>query len=472
MNLTRENMKSSVAIATGLAVIFVILALIYGRPVIQNDGISYYALTASLVEDHDFRLENQFKEHPEVRVIHHHDGTVASYYSCGYAFLYAPMVFLLDHFTDLEAQRPYAQNVKFPFSHALGIFLGSVLYGFLSVLFAYFLLVRRGILNPLSAFLISLAVFLGTPLLFYTFTVPSFAHAGDTFLLVCIFSLAVSPNRLAAGAVRFRNVLLGFVLAFSVLLRNNNAVIVPVIVLGVLYFDREKRWKTCLEIFGGAIPILLVHSLFNLDQYGKFFATGYDVRITTEQAQYRFLRFFFIFFHPAAGIYPWSPIALLSTAGLILAAIKKDRACVLALAVVIVVIVSIRFAAVIFPGSTFGQRLLTHLYIFWVLGLAQIFVRWRRMAVLITCLCVLWSFTLFNTYYTLTGSDAGKVMTKKGGSSPTAWLRACGENYAIAKQSDDKMNLFSFWYQSLGTRPYPTLIHLISRNSKDPKKGH
>jgi hypothetical protein len=450
-------LKSRALFIISLCFIFLILSFLYGRAVIQNDGISYYALTASLIEDHDFRLENQHQKFPEVRVIPLPDGHVASYYSCGFAFMYAPPLLLLDRFTALRNARPYAQNVKFPFSHALGVFIGSVLYGFLSVLLSYFFLIHQRSRSDLAAFLISLAVFIGTPLIFYTFTVPSFAHAADAFLMTCIFYLAVSGNRLSWRGIRFRNVLLGFLLAFSVLLRNNNIVIVPVIVLGVLYFEKEKRWRTCFEIFAGAIPILILHIFYNIDQYGKVIATGYDVRVTGQQVQYRFFRFFFILFHPVAGIYPWSPITILSTIGLILAARKKDPAALLALAVVIVVIISIRFAAIIFPGSTFGQRLLVHLYVFWVFGLAEFFQRFKKPAIVLACLFTIWSFILFNSYYILAGSGANRIMAKEGGSSPILWLQTAEQSY----KDSDAGSLIEFWYQSLGARPYPVLMRIL-----------
>jgi hypothetical protein len=181
------------------------------------------------------------------------------------------------------------------------------------------------------------------------------------------------------------------------------------------------------------------------------------VRVTGQQVQYRFLRLFFILFHPVVGIYPWSPIAILSTIGLILAARKKDPAALLALAIVIVVIISIRFAAIIFPGSTFGQRLLVHLYVFWVFGLAEFFQRFKKPAIVLACLFTIWSFILFNSYYILTGSGANKIMTKEGGSSPIMWLQTANESY----QNSNEESLIGFWYENLGARPYPVFIRIL-----------
>ena len=447
-----------------LGLLFLILSVVYGRPIIQNDGISYYALTASLLKDGDFNLQNQFQQHREVRVIPKPDGSVASYYSCGIAFLYFPFLFVMDLFSAIREWMPYAQNVRFPFSHSLGFFIGSIFFAFASVALAHRFLVRYQKLGPASSSLLALSCFAGTPLIFYAFTVPSFAHASDTFLFTVAFLLAISPNSWQIGFVRFRNLLLGFVLAFSILLRNNNIVIVPVLVLAVLYLEKEKSWKnafrTCVEIFLGALPVLLFHIFYNFGQYGKLVATGYTVEVK-QHVQQRAFRFFWIFFHPVPGIYPWSPIAFLGTIGLILAAFKKRREAIVGVAVAAIVIVSIRFAAVIFPGATFGQRLLTHLYILWVFGLSELYILYKKPIAALSIACVLWTFLLFNTYYILTGSRESKIMTKEGGASPLEWIQTAESAYRQAKGKRETTNRIGFWYKNLGAKPYPTLLRVI-----------
>jgi len=79
-------------------------------------------------------------------------------------------------------------------------------------------------------------------------------------------------------------------------------------------------------------------------------------------------------------------------------------------------------------------------------------------------LCVLWSFTLFNTYYILTGSRAGKVMTKEGGSSPIAWIEAAVESYEHSENTCP----IQFWYQCLGAKPYPVFMHILYRPRPAP----
>jgi hypothetical protein len=448
--------------------LFIGLALLYGRPVIQNDGISYYGLTLSLLQDQDFDLSNQYSKFRELRVIPvPGSDKVASYYSCGIAFLYVPFLYVTDQFSTLRELRPYAQNVRFPFSHSLGVFLGSVFYTFASLVLGYFLLLRHQKLGPVTSFLIAILCLIGTPLLFYTLTVPSFAHASDTFLVSAAFILAISKNPLEFHSIRIRNVLLGFVLALSLMLRNNNIVIIPVMLLGVLFLEREKGLpnaiRTCLEIFTGALPVLLIHVYFNFSQYGKLFATGYTVEVKSH-AQVRLYRFFWIFFHPVPGIYPWAPIALLGSIGLIIAAARRNREALFALAIVLVVIISIRFAAVIFPGATFGQRLLTHLYIFWVFGVSEVFKIHRKASAVLAIICVLWTFMLFNLYFVLTGCRESRIMSKHGGASAIEWIQTSRECYHRSRMNSESTGPASFLNRNLGAKPYPVLMHILLKD--------
>ncbi len=174
----------------------------------------------------------------------------------------------------------------------------------------------------MAAFL-PMMVFIGTSMAFYTFCSPSFIHAADSFLLAAAFYFAVMPRPVSVTKSRIRNLLIGFLLALSLLLRNNNIVLIPVIVGGVLFFERKDGWKralvTCVEIFLGALPVLILHAHYNWTQYGRFFATGYRVDLSEQglTSKFQFLkRFDKILIHPSAGMFVWAPITLLASIGL------------------------------------------------------------------------------------------------------------------------------------------------------------
>jgi hypothetical protein len=449
-----------------LAGLFLIFALLYGRPVIQNDGISYYALTVSLLHDGDFNLENQYRDYPEIHTIPSATGRRVSAYSCGYALLYVPFLFLAERaaalFPALAAWHPYAQNVRFPVCHGLAIFFGNMFYSFTSIWLSSSFLIHRYKTTPAVSILFALAPFVGSSLMFYTFTAPSFAQASDAFLVALSFYLTLSDRPFDVWNIRFRNVFLGFVLALSTMLRNNNVVLIPVMTLALLYRGRREGLKrtivTCLEIFTGALPILMIQLHFNFTQYGSLFATGYKVPGPTETLQSAFL-FYQLFFRSNVGLYVWAPIALLGTCGLIYGTWKRKPEAALALAAVTVVVVSIRSSGFLWPGASFGQRLLTHLYIYWVVGLAEAYCIYKIFSAIAAGVLMLWTFLLFNLYFIISTSPEGRVLlgSNRGSFTPRQMIETAAKSY----QDSAATNPFSYWHQSLGSGPFPNLQHIL-----------
>lgn len=249
-----------------------ILALFYGRPIIDSDGVTYYATTLSVLRDHDFDLVNQKESFRKVQMIPDEETQKpVALYSGGFALLYAPFLWSAEKLgawvRAFGEWRPYRQNAKFQFPHGFGIFLGSILYSFAGVMAGSVLLLRRYGTSTKAGVLIPLAVLAGTPLLFYTVTGPSFAHASDTFLTAVLFCLTLLRNPLEVGGLRLRNLLFGFLAAVSIFLRNNNVALVGPLALSVLILERSRGGRrltaTILEFLAGASPILALHAYYN-----------------------------------------------------------------------------------------------------------------------------------------------------------------------------------------------------------------
>lgn len=453
--------------------VFLILAFLYGRIVIQNDGISYYGLAASLVHDGDFNLQNQAKHFPELRFSQERAGSL---YSCGFALLYAPFIYAAEAisncFNGLAKWRPYSQNARFPFPDALGIFVGSFVYGLLSVFLAWSLLIQRYGAPAWSAFWTAMAVFAGTSLIFYTFTVPSFVQAADAFLVTVIIYLALLPRSIKFLNIRFRNVLLGFFLALSAMLRNNNVVLIPCTMVVFLWLLRREGLKSvlfaCLEILAGALPVAIVQAQFNLSQYGSGIATGYPLPVPEAWKNYvsQLFHFHRILMDPSIGLFIWSPIAGLGLIGLLVGAMHRRQEALFALVTVAIVVLSISFYGWIYGGTSFGQRFLTHLYICWVIGVYEAFLRWKNAARILTILFAFWTFLLFNTYFINSTSPEGrKILQQNWGNphphTPLDMLQFGWSEYQAARKEGRTGNPVHFWFQSLGAHPYPTLQYIL-----------
>lgn len=465
------TIRAGILVCAVISAAFLILALLYGRVVIQNDGISYYGLTVSLLQDGDFDLTNQSQKFPEIRLFQNPvTGRKASQYSCGYAILYAPFVFASEKIAALipgsAAWRPYPQNTRFPFADSIGIFAGSVLFGLGTVILAAVLLRKAYAASWMAGVGVGLAVLLGTSLVFYNFVCPSFAHAADAFLIALAFLLIAMPVENGRG-ILWRSALIGFTLALSVLLRNNNIVLPPVLIGGHLIALRRNRpIRAGAYVFLGALPILLVHFYFNWTQYGVLFGTGYFLREDVATGS-RLVYFWKLLFHPVAGVFVSSPITLLATAGLMRGIQQRRLAPAIALLSVLAVLCSLSFVGFIFPGGTFGQRLLAHLYIFWVVGAWEFLCWLRKPALALSAATVLWSFLLLNIYL-IASTDSSIRKNVLIGYDPVTLVQGAMRVREAGMRNDPDENWFQLWRRSISAYPYPTLQFFLfdSRESK------
>src|SRR5262245_34819570 len=220
--------KKTYVIAAVL-LIFVLFSLIYGRIIIHSDGITYYALTRSLIEDLDFDLSNQSLQFANIHASPR-PGKISSLYSCGFPLLYVPFVWTArvigNLFPSIATWRPYSQNELIPIMDSIGILSGSITLALASIFIAAMLLRKRYQASYESSVFVVMALFLGTPFAFHTFSAPSFSHAADIFLITAATYFALNRDAENKINLRWKNLWLGFFLGFSVLLRNNNIVLV------------------------------------------------------------------------------------------------------------------------------------------------------------------------------------------------------------------------------------------------------
>lgn len=463
-----------------LVSVFCLLMLIYGRIVIESDGISYYALTISLLRDHDFDLANQAEKMPHIHLVRH-SVKPASMYSCGIAILYAPFLWITEClgvlFPSLSQWKPYLQNEGVPFLDALGMFIASSFCSFLTIVITAKLLVQRYQASIGIAVFLSLMVFVGTSLAFYTFSSPSFSQAADSLLVAAAFYFAFTKPVL--GRTWMKNLLTGFFLAFSIMLRNNNIVLILPIVGSILFFERKEGWKrvliTGLQILLGAFPVLLIHGYFNWTQYDQIIATGYRMDFS-ERGLTRKLgairNFHAIFTDPGAGMFVWAPITFFAIVGLIVGTFRKRQETIVALLCVVIVIVSIRSMGFAWTGASFGQRFIVHLFVFFVIGIYELTLLWKKSTVILCAVCGLWSFLLWNAYLINFASPKfrGTLISELGGKmSPVSLLQNTRAAYSQKKTLGTVANFAEFWWNSLGAQPYPSLIHVLLNDGGSDK---
>ena len=453
--------------------LFLGMSLVYGRVIIQSDGVTYYALTRSVLQDGDFDLSNQNRELPKLHVsMNSKTKKIASNYSCGFAFLYLPFVWsargLESVFPLLTTWKPYAHNLQIPISDSIGIFFGTICFAIASIFVAARILRRRMQAEFGISVLVPLLVFLGTPLAFHTFCSPSFVHMADAFLVTLSAYLVFDRDDSNQEHLRGKNLLLGFVLAFCVLLRNNNVVLILPLLGGVLFYERSLGWKsairTCLEIFAGALPVLVVHALYNWNQYGRILATGYRLDFSKYEITEKLdslSRFYSILVDPSAGLLFWAPIILLSLTGLVIGSIQGRKEAILSLISILIVILSIRFMKYVWSGASFGQRFLLHLFPFYAIGLYQLFTFSRKTVATVAVLCALWCFLLLNLYLVIFPSPQLRQELRVMSSVRTTSYDLVAMARMRYRETQPDGNVLSFWWESLSEPPYPTLWHIL-----------
>jgi hypothetical protein len=209
-----------------------------------------------------------------------------------------------------------------------------------------------------------------------------------------------------------------------------------------------------MEILIGALPILLVQAQFNLSQYGALFATGYKVQLQTS-----FLPE--MLFHPWAGVFVWAPITILAMIGLIRGAIQHDFTSILSLIVVMLVLISVSFQGNWWGGCSFGQRFITHLFFFWAIGLSQ-WIGWMKNKGVVVCVApALWTFFLFHVFFMNAASpEVRRVLdANKCRRTPVEMIEWAYRDY----ESSGTANPVAFWFESAGSRPYPTLLFALQK---------
>ena len=152
-----------------------------------SDEVQYFSYLRSLYFDRDVSFENEYRyfyEHGFATPGFHETflvnetaiGARVNYGTIGSALLWSPFYALADVFTRMTGSAP-ANGFSLPYLRA--VTLGSAFYGFLAVL----LTVRaaRLVLGTRRSLAATLATWFGTPLLFYMYVAPSFAHATSAF---------------------------------------------------------------------------------------------------------------------------------------------------------------------------------------------------------------------------------------------------------------------------------------------------
>ena len=310
-----------------LALVFVVSLPAVTTRLYASDEIEYFAWLRSWAFDRDVDFENEYRYFYDAGIAHDplfHEtflervntiGRRENFAPVGTAVLWAPF-YAVGHVAAMATGAP-ANGFSQPYIAA--VTYASAVYGFLA------LLLTRGILGRVvpAGTLSTVAVWLGTPLLFYMYVAPGFAHACSAFavsLFLWIW-MRVRTRWTATGVVA-----LGLAGGLMAIVREQDALFAAGPALDfarsmLLSRDGPREARSggwWLAIVGAAafaltyLPQMLAYTALN----GRAGPT----EVVSRKMSWTSPHFFSVLLSPEHGFFFWTPLAVLGLAGLVLLA--------------------------------------------------------------------------------------------------------------------------------------------------------
>ncbi|HET8647709.1 MAG TPA: hypothetical protein VFO85_19580 [Vicinamibacteria bacterium] len=300
------------------------------------DEIEYYSYLRSLVFDGDLHFENEYRYFYErdpqglagfrATFLDRREeatGRPINFAPLGSALLWSPF-YLLAHAGVLAARALGAPVVADGYSlpYAAAACFASALYGFAGLLLTHHLLRRWAGVSETAATLSVLALWLGSPVLYYLTLAPGFAHACSLFaaaLLALLFLRA--RDRAGAGLNLGDWALVGAAVGLGALVREQDGLL---IVIPGAWLAGQLRRQPRATLLRAAVllaataltvmPQLLAYRALN----GRFGPS----RLVGRKMSYWSPHLLEVLFDPGHGLFFWAPLLLLAVAGLAWAWVK------------------------------------------------------------------------------------------------------------------------------------------------------
>lgn len=351
------------------------------HPRLGGDGVEYYVLLRSPLLDGDFDFANDFRAFDYQGTYAQQGGPNTVRVGMGTGLFWLPFA-LGAHAAATIASRlgaPVEANGFSPLYQA-AVTTATFLYGFLALLLLEDALRRW--YSPAIAALSVLALWLATPLHFYTVANPFMSHGVSAFAAT-LFLLAWLEARHGADPKRWA--LTGIAGGLMSLVRPHDAILLlgPLIDLGMGRSDRKLRLAWLYLAFPAAMAVL--QSVVWRILYGPGFTSTVAEMSLLGQVE---LHFVDLLFSPRHGLFTWTPLYLVAASGWALW-LRRDR----------------RFGALLFMGfllsallnssfwdwwgsDSFGQRRLLGLTPLFALGLGETLDFLSRRPLVLTAACL------------------------------------------------------------------------------------
>lgn len=375
-----------------------LLSLPLINPWVRGDGVGYYAYLRAPWIQHNFdftadyraanssfrddRLDAEGHVKPEFLTPTRH---LENHFTVGPAILWTPF-FLTAHGV-VRTARSFGSAIPadgFSSPYRIAVSLGTAIYGFLGLLFSYFL-ARKYISNP-WALLATLAIWGASSLPVYMYFNPSWSHAHSA-CMVAIYLWYWDRTR--GHRTRTQWIILGIIVGLMLNVYYANLMLVAVLGvealmqyrelagLGQVGFSRLRQLIGYQLVFGLTVLICLLPTFISRTIiYGGPFRTGYipmgDWNWTSPVLRS-------VLFSANHGLLSWTPLIAIAILGIFLFAFRMPRVGFPFLAATIAFYLFIS----VYPDwagiSSFGNRFFISLTPLFILGLAYVLERFASL---------------------------------------------------------------------------------------------
>ena len=311
-----------------LAALFLLSLPAVTTRIYASDEIQYFSYLRSLWFDGDLSFENEYRYFYDRGIAatdgfretflerQTETGRRLTFATIGCAILWAPFYAA----GDAVARLTGAPADGFSKPYVAAVAYGSAVYGFLSLVLAI-LAARR---LQLEGFGAALAIWLGTPLIFYMYVAPVFAHAASAFAVALFIYvwLRVRDRWTPRGAFA-----LGAAGALMAMVREQDAFFAFGAALDFVLWswrNRDSLTPKALSVLAAAAAFAIVYApqaaayLVLNGRIGPHSSVGRKMNWMSPHALQ-------VLFSPEHGFFVWTPLALIAIAGLMLILRPKGR---------------------------------------------------------------------------------------------------------------------------------------------------
>jgi len=386
-----ESSAPQVRFPPRILLILLLVSLPLLNPWVRGDGVGYYAFARAPLTQHNLDFAPDYAHanegFREARLdasgvpkayFRTASGHLDNHFSVGPAMLWTP--FLLVAHAGVLIARVFGAHVfadGFSLPYLLAMAFGTLVYGFVALLLSH--RVACQFVAGRWALLATIAVWWASSLPVYMYFNPSWSHAHSAFTVALFFWYWLRTR----GE---RKVAQWLVLALIAGLMMNvyypNALVLILLIPEALADYRKALQQSnqasqkvlslvgfhllfCAVVFASLLPTFATRYFI----YGGFFRTGY---VPISQWAWRSPWFLALLFSANHGLFSWTPLLLIATAGLFLFCRRFPT---IGISVICVLLAFYYFMAS-YPDwagiSSYGNRFFVSLTVFFVLGLATV----------------------------------------------------------------------------------------------------